>query len=406
MPQSQRRKQVALVLPVTVSWLAVLADGVTKYARKHGDWDFTTSPPTLAESAEVALTCHSLKGWPGDGAIVVINDRAEARVARRLPIPVVCINGNLQHCGVPRVMTDQYATGQMAAEHLLQRGLPQLAYYGLSELGYSHERQRGFVDRATKAGVPCSIFNMPANTDPRAPWHKRRNPLTQWLKTLDLPVGILAVHDYRARVLIDECVRLGLEVPHDVAVLGIDNDLTACEFCQPTLSSVSRATWKIGYEAARLLHQLMNGQSSPPDDRLVPPEGVVSRRSTDTIAVTDPHVSVAVHFMRDHIGEVFGIERVMDQVAASRRTLHEQFQRLLGCPPYEYLCRLRVDRAKQLLSVPQRVKMRKIAIACGFSSAARMRLVFRRVTGSTPLEYYHLHGGIAAARSPGRDKTR
>ena len=406
MPQPQRRKQVALVLPVTVSWLAVLADGVAQYAREHEAWDFTTSPPTLAESAEMALTCHSLKGWPGDGAIVVINDRAEARVACRLRIPVVCVNGNLQHCGVPRVMSDQYATGQMAAEHLLRRGLPRLAYCGLSELNYSHERQRGFAARAAKAGVACSIFNMPANSDPRAPWPKRRKPLAQWLQTLALPVGILAVHDYRARVLIDECVRLGRKVPHDVAVLGIDNDLTACEFCQPTLSSVSRATWRIGYEAARLLHQLMSGRSAPADDVLIPPEGVVSRRSTDTIAVTDLHVSAAVHFMRDHLGEVFGIARVMEQVAVSRRTLHEQFRRLLGCPPYDYLCRLRVERAKQLLASPQRVKMRQIALACGFSSAARMRLVFRRVAGSTPLQYHRLHGGITALRSPGWDRAK
>jgi LacI family transcriptional regulator len=406
MTQPQRPKQVALVLPVTVSWLAILADGVAQYAREHDAWDFTTSPPTLAESAELALTCHSLKGWPGDGAIAVITDIAEVRAARRLRIPVVCVNGNLRHCGVPRVMTDQYATGRMAADHLLQLGFPRLAYYGLSKLEYSRERQRGFVDGAAKVGVPCKVFNMPVNTDVRAAWHKRRTPLAQWLKTLDLPVGILAVHDYRARVLIDECVRLGLRVPHEVAVLGIDNDLTACEFCQPTLSSVSRATWKIGYEAARLLHQMMNGQSAPPDDILISPEGVVMRRSTDTVAVTDPHVSAAVHFMRDHIGEVFGVERVMEHVAVSRRRLHEQFQRLLGCPPYEYLCRLRVERAKQLLSVPQRVKIRQIAIACGFSSAARMRLVFQRVTGITPLAYHRLHGTIAAGKSPARDKAK
>jgi LacI family transcriptional regulator len=397
---------VALVLPVTVSWLAVLADGVATYAREHGAWDFTTSPPTLAESAELALTCHSLKGWSGDGAIVVINDAAEAQAARRLRFPVVCINGNLRKCGVPRVVTDQYATGQMAADHLLQRGLPRLAYYGVSELGYSHERQKGFVDRAAQVGVSCKVFNTPANSDPRAPWNARRKALARWLTTLDLPIGILAVHDYRARVLVDECLRLELQVPHDVAVLGVDNDLTACEFCQPALSSVSRGTWKIGYEAARLLHRLMKGHLPPQDDILIPPEGVVCRRSTDTVAVTDPHVSAAVHFMRDHIGEVFGIERVMEQMTISRRTLHEQFQRLLGCPPYEYLSRLRVERAKHLLSVPQRVKMRKIAIACGFSSAARMRSVFRRLTGNTPLDYHRLYGGVAAAKSPAKDKAK
>ena len=340
------------------------------------------------------------------GAIAVINDAAEAHAARRLRVPIVCINGNVANCGVPRIMTNHYATGRLAAEHLLHRGLPRLAYYGLTELCYSRERQRGFADRAKEAGVSCHFLHAPANTDPRAPWDKRRKLLSQWLRMLDRPVGIMAVHDYRARVIIDECVRLGLNVPHEVAVLGVDNDLTACEFCQPTLSSVSRATWKIGYEAARLLDQLMHGQSPPTSDLLIPPEGVVSRRSTDTIAVTDPHVSAAVHFMRDHLGEAFGIERVTDEGGVSRRSLHEKFQRLLGCPPYEYLCRLRVEQAKQLLSSPQRVKMRTIALACGFSSAARMRLVFRRIAGITPIAYHRLHGGIAASKSPGKVRKK
>ena len=96
----------------------------------------------------------------------------------------------------------------------------------------------------------------------------------------------------------------------------------------------------------------------------------------------------------------FGLERVLEHLDVSRRLLHERFQRLLGRPPYEYLCGLRVERAKQLLSIPNRVKMQKIATECGFSSAARMRLVFQRIAGMTPLEYHRLHGIVAASKSP------
>ena len=93
--------------------------------------------------------------------------------------------------------------------------------------------------------------------------------------------------------------------------------------------------------------------------------------------MTDPHVSAAAHFMRDHLGEEFGIKRVMEHVTVSRRTLHEQFQRFSVVRPTN-TCAGSLERAKELLSSPERVKMRKIAIASGFSSAARMRLVFRR----------------------------
>ena len=404
MPTSPRLRQVALVLPVSVSWGAVLAEGVADYSRKHEAWDLTTSPPTMAEAEEVALTPYSLKGWPGQGAIAVINDAAEARAARRLGFPVVCVNGNIRNSGLPRVMPDYYAGGKMAAEHLLDRGSQRLAYVGLAGPWYSAERKRGFMDRARQAQVPCEVFDMPPNTDLKASWGQRRHAVAAWLKTLRTPIAILAVHDYRARVLIDECLRLGLNVPHDVAVLGMDNDLTACEFCQPTLSSVSRAAWKIGYEAARMLHKLMDGRPPPVLDVRIPPGGVVARRSTDTITVEDPHVRAAVHFMRDHLHEVFGLERVLAHLDVSRRLLHERFQHALGRPPYEYLCGLRVERAKQLLSLPKRFKMRKIAAECGFSSAARMRLVFQRIVGMSPLEYHHLHGVVAASKSPERKR--
>ena len=401
-----KHKRIALVFPASVSWLAVLARGVADYARQHASWDFTTSPPTLSEAEEVILTVRSLRGWPGDGAIATISDQREARAASRLGMPIVCVGGNLRECNLPRVMVEQYAVGRLAAEHLLEVGLRQLAFYGLRGPWYSQERQRGFADRAQEADVTCEVFDSPTITDPNTPWRQRRGPLSRWLSSLRLPVGIMAVHDYRARIVTDECARLGLDVPHDVAVVGVNDDHTTCEFCQPTLSSVSRSAWQIGYEAAKLLDRLMTGQALPNRDVIVQPDGVIPRRSTDTIAVDDPHVTAAVHFMRDHLSEVFGIELVMKHVPVSRRRLHTQFQRLLNCTPYGYLCQLRVEQAKRLLAVPKRVKMQKIANACGFSSAARMRLVFRRVTGITPLEYRRLHSGVAALKYAGRDDVK
>ncbi len=205
------QRQVALVLPVNVSWGAVLAQGVADYSREHESWDFTTSPPTMAEAEEVALTPYSLKGWVGQGAIAVINDAAEARAARRLGFPVVCVNGNVRNPGLPRVMPDYYAGGRMAAEHLLDRGSQRLAYFGLQGPWYSAERKRGFVDRARQAKVACEVFDMPPNTDLRASWQQRRHAAAAWLKTLQPPIAILAVHDYRARVAHRRMPATGLE---------------------------------------------------------------------------------------------------------------------------------------------------------------------------------------------------
>jgi len=231
------------------------------------------------------------------------------------------------------------------------------------------------------------VLQSPPSTDPKASWTQRTASLVRWLKTLRPPVGVLAVHDYRARVLIDACLSLDLRVPHDVAVLGVDNDTTVCEFCQPTLSSISRGPWQVGYQAAQLLERLMAGRPAPAGDLLVPPEGVVARRSTETVVVENPHVREAIQFMHDHLGESFTVEQFVHQAAVSRRLLEKRFRQCLDCTPREYLCRLRIERAKQLLGEAERMRIPVLARACGFSDAKRFRLAFGRLVGMPPMRY-------------------
>ena len=135
-----------------------------------------------------------------------------------------------------------------------------------------------------------------------------------------------------------------------------------------------------------MLDCLMDGRPRPPDV-VLPSDGVVARQSTDTIAVDDPHLAAAVHFIHDHLGEPFGVEQVVEASSISRRKLETRFRDTLGCTPYEYLSRRRVEQAKKLLATPDRIKFYNVAKACGFPSVDRMRLVFRRVMGMTPLEY-------------------
>lgn len=378
---------MAITYPVAVPWMALFVRGVAEYADRHGGWNFTTSPPTLVGSDELALGIESLKGWPGDGVIASIGSRREAQLARRLGLPVVNLAATQEDVGLPRVMVDHYAMGRMAAEHLLDRGLRRLAYCGVEGRWYSQLRCQGFARRAQQADVPCHIFQASRPASPRQTWQDRMAPLAAWLESLKPPVGLLAVHDYRARVVVDECRRRGLRIPHDIAVVGLDNDPTVCEYCRPTLTSVSRNAWRVGYEAAALLDRLMSGRDPPPYDILIPPDGVVARQSTDTVAVEDPCVADAVHFIHDHLGQAFGVAQVVEACRISRRELENRFKRLLGRTPYDYICQERVCRAKQLLESPERPKLHRVASACGFSSVERLRLVFLRVTGQTPQEY-------------------
>ena len=387
MPLHQEHKRVALAFPAAVPWMAICMQGIIDYSRRHGGWNLLTSPPTLTGTHEVTLTASSLRGWPGDGIIAAISDHAEAQAAEQLNIPIVNLASTVHDLPFPRMMVDHYAIGRLAAEHLLQRGFINLGFYGFKGPWYVAERQRGFQDRATEAGVECEVLQQPMQADVELSWQERLELLTAWLKRLTMPVGIFAVHDYRARILIDQCNSLGLRVPQDVAVIGTDNDTIVCEHCQPTLSSVARNPWENGYQAAAMLDRLMKGEPLEQTEVTLPPEGVVQRGSTDTVAIDDPHVRTVVSFMRNHFQEPLDIAHLAAQVPISRRLLEKRFRKLLDCTPHTYLCRLRTDQAKQLLATSPRMKIHSIAKACGFSSQDHMRLVFLRTIGLTPKAY-------------------
>ena len=383
---TRKRRRVVIAYPLAVPHMTVFFRGFLDYAEQNGDWLVTTSPPSLIGAGELPLALNHLRGWSGDGVYAAILNHADIRMARELGMPVVNGASTLRETGIPRVRPDHYAMGRLAAEHLLERGLRRLAYYGLKGFWFSELRCRGFVDCAEEAGVTCDVLQAPRISGPWTSLQKRTDLLSEWLKQLRPPVGLLAVQDYRARAVIEECDCLGLHIPHDVAVVGMEDDPTLCEFSAPTLSSVARDAWLLGYESAKTLDRLMNDLPTSMD-QTIPPLGVIARQSSDTIAVEDPDLTDAVHFIHDHLNEPFGIDQVVQATLVSRRQLEIYFRRALGCTPLDYVNRKRVERAQQLLAASGRIKLHKLAMACGFSSAARMRLVFKRMTGMTPMEY-------------------
>ena len=378
-------KQVALAFPIAPTHDERILRGIVDYTRQHQRWMLTYSPETYA------MSIKSLKGWRGAGVIADINTKAEARIARELALPVVNVSGVLDNAGLPRVATDPEAVGRLAAEHLLDCGFQRFAYYGLRNVWSAQQRGWAFRQRVVQDGYTCSVLEASGSYTTQAPWRHWLDQLQQWLKTLKPPVGMFAAHDHRARLVLDMCDQIGLRVPDDVAVIGVNDDQLFCEFSQPPLTSILRNDWKFGYEAAALLDRLMAGKRPSKQDILITPQGVVPRQSTDVVTVEDPDIATAVRFIREHVDEWFGVERLLKFLPVSRRWLERQFKQHLGRTPNEFIYYTRVQRAKQLLTGPKKLSLKEVADACGFSETRRLRLVFRRITGSTPAEYRRAH---------------
>ena len=377
----KRVKHIALALPLDIVFVERLLPGILDFARDQGGWVFTRIPERLTSSFEW------LRNWEGDGAFVLISNKTDVKVAQSLPIPIVNVGGYVKDARVPTVTLDQQMVGRLAAEHLLARRFHRFGYYGVRDLWYSEQRRIGFETALLEAGYKCSSIE--STNLIRSPWDWRRvgGQLARWLRSLQLPVGIMASWDLRAQMLSEACTMIGLRVPEDVAIVGVDNDPIACEFCIPQLTSVSRNDREVGWQAANLLSQLLQGKRSLKLPILIPPDRVVARRSTDTLVIEDAEVARIVQQVRDHLNEVFGVERILRLSPLSRRQLEQRFRRSVGSSPYAFLNELRVERAKLLLAQSHKRALTTVASECGFSELRRFRMVFRRITKLSPAEY-------------------
>lgn len=374
-------KRVALAFPHGLAFMERLMHGVMDYSRQHGGWIFTKLPERLNPSIEW------LEHWKGDGALAFVTTPRDSRIARSLQIPLVNLTAHLPDPGVPTAMVDHEATGRIAAEHLLERKFRRFGYYGTKGVRYSQMRREGFVSTVTAAGGQCEVLLVPSSFTSAEKWEQQEELLERWLGEMVLPVGIMASTDLRAAMVLEACSRIGLRVPEDVAVIGVDNDPVVCNSSHPPLSSVSRNDYQVGWRAAELLHRLMEGKAPPEEAILIAPDMVVARRSTETLAAEDPVVVRVVKYIGSHLHETFGVERLVGLVSVSRRRLEQKFRENLGMTPSELINRMRVEKAKALLEEEHPQSLTSIAAACGFTDLRNFRLIFRRITSQTPAEY-------------------
>ena len=395
--RNPKLRRVALLYPASVPWIARCLDGIRRYAREQGGWHLFSSPPTLHGAEESALTLGSMRGWKGDAIIAVSSDERELRNAKRMGIPIVNLAGGLrQSFGVPRVMVNHFQAGQLAADHLLERGLRNLAFFGWQNNWYSDLRRAGFCERAAESGVTGAVLLRSSDRESKQSWTQRLAGLTQWLARLPRPCGVFAVHDYRAQLVMEACQEAGLRIPDDIAVIGMDNDETICEHTVPALTSVSRNSERVGWEGAALLDRMMQGAPAPTQDLLLDCDGIAARQSTDILYCADPVVQKALDYMRENLKAQFNVALIAEHASVSKRTLEMHFRESLSRSPHEYLTKLRVQRAQALMQMPQKRTIDQIAAECGFGTTPTFYSAFRQATGQTPACFRKKHAAVTA----------
>ena len=356
--------------------------GIAQYERSHRPWAAFLDDEARAEVDPLWLRS---KKW--HGVISRHTTPAFVQTCQLLSIPLVDLNDTAPSPGAPKIRPDNTAIGHLGAEHFMERGYRQFGYSGFVDLSWSGERRDGFVEALSLAGHGCDVLDVKYPGDVTPFWDARQiTALSAWLKKLTRPTAVMACNDMRALQVVSAAKAAGLLVPEEVAVLGSNNDTIRCELSDPPLSSVATNSFHSGYQAAEQLAGMMAGDDVQIIDRRVEPMGVITRQSTDILAMGDKNVAAAVSYIREHACHGISVENVLKQAFASRSQLEKKFRRFIGRSPQAEIRRVQVAKIRQLLFETD-FPLKKIAELAGFEHVEYMCVVFKRLTGDSPGSY-------------------
>jgi len=371
---------VALFVETSLGYGRGVLRGIANYVRAHQPWSIYVDQRGLNDPPP-----DWLSGWNGHGIIMRAQTRRVAEAVANLKVPAVDTQYKIRGLEMPSVISDPGAIAQAAADHLIERHFRQFAFVGVERALWSNLRRKAFVDILERAGFPCHVYS-PVLGSRFLDWESEQSALAQWLQSLPKPVGVMAAHDLRAFHILDACRRTTIPVPEQVAVIGVDNDETFCNFGDPPLSSVKLDLEAIGFTAAELLDRLMRGKKAPKRPISLKPLGVVTRRSTDVVAVDDAITAQAVRFIRQHACEGASVADVAQHCNVSRRVIERSFSQFLGTSVHEQIVFAKLTRAKQLL-IDTDYSLDTIAAKCSLTHASYLGKIFKKELGQTPGEF-------------------
>jgi LacI family transcriptional regulator len=394
-----RIPKVILLIESSRAYGRGLLRGIAKYAHLHGPWMFYSEPEYTQLSGLGTYRfgrgeplMPSLEDWKADGIIARIANLEKSRSILPKKVPIIAIPTKNKIVGLPHIVSNETKVSEMVADHLLVRGFTNFGFCGFDEAYWSQIRSQRFCETISQAGHKTYVFKYSGRRH-KPSWNQELLAIASWLRSAPKPLAVMACNDTRARHVIEACREAGLRVPEEVAIIGANNDETVCELSDPPLSSVALNTEKAGYETAELLDRLMAGEKMAEQEIVVEPTHVVSRQSTDILAIKDEEVIKAISFIRHNVRRPIQVTDVVAATMLSRRAIQKRFQAVLRRSILQEIRRVRVQEIIRLL-VETHMSISEIAVEMGYPGPEHISRYFHKATGMSLLAYRKRYSSI------------
>lgn len=338
-----------------------------------------------------------LRRWKGNGVIARDLDEETFRQISRSKIPLVLIDPPDSDLGAAfplsrcsRVVLNNHKIGQIAAAYFLEKQYKNFAFLGRwSNDSWSCARQQSFMGDIQAAGFSCRHFIPSTNyEDPK--WEQERQRITTWLRSFPKPTALFCASDLEGQLAIDACLSADINVPFEIAILGVGDDDLLCESSFPSMSSISVAWRQGGFLAAKLLDRLMHNKKLPPEVLVYDPIDIVSRSSTDAMQISDKLVIRAIDFIRSKNGFCVRVSDIARHLNVSRQWIDRRFREALGVPAIDLIKQTRMKHIRYLVTESD-LSFNAIAKMSGFENANFLRTIFKGEFGISMSEYRKTH---------------
>jgi len=380
MPPRSKPCRIAVLIDLHEYFTRSVAVGIRKFFRTRDRWVCETIDPANNED------WSWLKEGNWDGVVAYGIHKSLVTFLQKWGIPSVNVSNSLPPLdSIPRVISDDYAVGKLAAEHFLERGLRHFAYFGNSAY-VAQVRHEGFQETIEAAGLRCDKVRPDFQVE-HGHWLRTEIPeIVQRIAEGRWPLGVFCANDGYARFVVGCCAAHDIHMPEQVAVVGVNNSEVSDGLAEIPFSSVELQLEKIGFTAMEVLNGWIETGKRPEEPVLVPPKRVVVRLSSDLVAVNDEAVSHALRLIREDALNPIDIREIVRKVGVSRRILEKRFKDATGRTPYAEVLRLRIEKAKSLLA-DTNLRISEVAELSGFSHAKQLHVIFTRGTGMPPSAY-------------------
>ena len=381
-----RPRVLVVVSPIWEESASKILKGIALYQQEHTTWDIHWDNEGLSLNDP---NWFNRDRW--EGVISRHTNYLQVHACARLGIPLIDVNDAQNYPDIPNIALDNTAVGELGGEHFIDRGFRQFAFCGFSSEAWSRARSTGFQAAVGVVGHECHLletiypgyYNGACTPD----WHVEEiERIRVWLLSLPRSTGVMACSDYRAIQILQAARLAGLKVPDDIAVLGANDDEARCELATPPLSSVATNHRRSGYVAAEALDRLLQHRSLDGLDLVINPLEVVTRQSTDILAVDDKKIAIAVRHIHQNACKGLTVDDISRHVGVARTQLEEKFRKFLGRSPHAEIRRVQLARIRELLQDTD-LPLNAISDLTGFTHPEYLIVFFKREMNESPGRY-------------------